>query len=154
MKTHGKCGTPTYRSWQSMLTRCTNPAAEKYPLYGGRGISVCERWRKFENFLKDMGEKPRGLSIGRINNDGDYEPGNCRWETNAQQSRNKSTTLMVAIEGITRSLKDWCDARGADYNTVYMRIYRFGWEPLRALTEPNLGRGGSLTKWRERRGSL
>jgi hypothetical protein len=76
--------TPTYVSWQNMLARCCHPSAPSYPHYGGRGITVCERWRKFENFLADMGERPEGTQISRIDNDGNYEPGNCQWLPRAE----------------------------------------------------------------------
>jgi hypothetical protein len=79
----------TYKIWGSMRQRCENPNAENYPYYGGRGIAVCERWQKFENFLADMGEKPDGLSIDRIDNSKGYEPGNCRWTTSSEQNRNR-----------------------------------------------------------------
>jgi hypothetical protein len=90
--THGQSvpRTPTYTSWVKMNDRCTNPNATGYALYGGRGISVCERWQVFANFLADMGERPSAdLSLDRIDNDGRYEPGNCRWATRSEQNRNR-----------------------------------------------------------------
>ncbi len=82
--------TPTYVSWMGMIQRCTNTKNPKYPEYGGRGIKVCERWRTFENFLADMGERPEGTTIDRYpNNDGNYESGNCRWATPSQQAANR-----------------------------------------------------------------
>lgn len=92
---HDQCWSPTYSSWAGMKDRCTNQNHKSYNNYGGRGIKVCERWMDFRNFLKDMGERPEGMSIDRIDVNGDYEPGNCRWATAKQQSSNKrnSTSL-------------------------------------------------------------
>jgi len=81
--------TPTYQTWVDMVKRCTKPRATAWHYYGGRGIKVCKRWMTFENFLGDMGERPNGLTLDRINNDGNYEPGNCRWATRKQQSVNR-----------------------------------------------------------------
>lgn len=91
-QTHGRAGTPEYRSWQSMLTRCTNPSYHRFDRYGGRGITVCAAWaNSFERFMADMGQRPAGTTLDRFpNNDGNYEPGNCRWATPAQQRQNRS----------------------------------------------------------------
>lgn len=89
--THGKSGTPTYNVWCSMIRRCRDPTVIGYHRWGGRGISVCERWLKFENFFDDMGHKPKNKSLDRINNDGHYEPSNCRWATRLQQTKNRSS---------------------------------------------------------------
>lgn len=86
---HGYHQTPTYKSWCSMYNRTSNPRMPEYRYHGARGIKLCERWRKFENFLADMGERPPGKTLDRINNDGHYEPGNCRWATPSEQNLNR-----------------------------------------------------------------
>lgn len=89
--THGHSNprTPTYTSWMSMRMRCNNPNAPKYSIYGGRGITICDHWDSFENFLADMGERPEGTTLDRVNPDGNYEPANCRWATVKEQNNNK-----------------------------------------------------------------
>jgi hypothetical protein len=93
-KKGGYCS-PTYFSWRAMIARCCNPNHEHYASYGGRGIVVCDRWRDFENFLSDMGERLIGTTLDRIDNDGNYEPGNCRWATAKQQRNNRRKRRVV-----------------------------------------------------------
>lgn len=105
--THGMSKTPTYTTWYGMLARCRNPNVTHFAEYGGRGISVCERWVKFENFLADMGERPKNSTLDRVDVNGDYEPSNCRWASKAQQSRNKRTNRFYTYAGKTMCLRDW-----------------------------------------------
>lgn len=98
---HGACDTPTYRSWSHMLDRCNNPHNHAYSRYGGRGITVCDRWMTFENFLADMGERPSlDYSIDRTDNNGNYGPDNCRWATRSEQQRNKRPYKWKRSEGL------------------------------------------------------
>ena len=94
-RTHGKSHTPTYLAWNRMHRRCKDPRVIDYEHYGGRGIVVCERWHKFENFLEDMGERPDGLTLERVNNDGNYEISNCRWATRMEQANNTRRNHIV-----------------------------------------------------------
>lgn len=114
-KTHCMTRTPAYQSWSGMKDRCLNKNDHAYERYGGRGIKVCERWMKFENFLADMGEKPDGQSIDRIDNDGDYEPSNCRWATCAQQNLNKRNSRRAKYKGETIPLIEISRLSGLKY---------------------------------------
>ena len=119
---HGMHSTPTYYSWTNMLTRCNNPNFRQYQNYGGRGIKVCERWLEFANFLEDMGERPEGTTLDRIDNDGNYEPGNCRWATQEEQLYNRTST--VTWQG--KTLLEWHKETGMNYYTMYSRLKRYG----------------------------
>lgn len=134
-RTHGLTGTPEYRVWNAMRNRCRNPKRRDWANYGGRGIRVCERWDDFEVFLADMGPRPLGTSIDRIDVHGDYEPGNCRWATPRQQSRNKRTSLMIEFGGRTQCLSAWAEELGMCKQVLLYRI-RSGWPVDKALTEP------------------
>jgi hypothetical protein len=124
--TKGGKRTPEYVSWLNMRQRCTDPKVPCYERYGGRGISVCERWMdSFPAFLEDMGKKPgRGYSIERSDNDGNYEPGNCVWATPTQQRRNMSTNRMVVVGGAEVCLAEACEQAGLKYGAVRQRMYR------------------------------
>lgn len=116
----------SYGSWAGMIQRCTNPESESYKYYGGRGIKICKRWRKFANFLADMGEPAPGLSIDRVNNNGNYEPGNCRWATAEQQANNARSVWAITSNGKTQSAARWAREFGIDKRLIYERIKR-GW---------------------------
>jgi hypothetical protein len=131
---HGRSFTRAYGSWSVMLKRCLTPSAEKYPAYGGRGIAVCERWLSFENFVADMGKPPVGMTIDRIDNDGPYEPANCRWATAKQQSRNSRRNRWLTHDGISLPLCDWAQRVGLHRTTIAARL-GLGWPVARALTE-------------------
>lgn len=133
--------TKTYECWRNMRRRCRDPRNKRFAQYGGRGITVCERWELFSNFLADMGERPAGMTIDRKDNDGNYEPGNCRWATAQEQSRHRTSTIMVCIDGVSKCLAEWAVDFGADYNNARRRIQNFGWNPTRALLTPTLRRG-------------
>lgn len=138
--THGKTKTPEYYSWKSAMARCSNPNLTEYPDYGGRGIKVCERWRIFENFLADMGERPsRHHTLDRHpDKNGDYEPGNCRWATKAEQSRNQRSNKIVDYRGRQMSVAEACDLAGVRESMVGQRL-RKGWTFERAISTPRRG---------------
>jgi hypothetical protein len=122
---HGMSGSPEYRSWSSMVRRCSDPRASGYHRYGGRGIKVCERWvGSFENFFADMGLRPEGTSLDRIDVDGNYEPGNCRWASAEQQAQNMSTNVNLTANGKTQSLAAWSRELGVSTNALSYRIRR------------------------------
>ena len=133
---HGGHGTLTYARWKSMMQRCNNPRASNYSHYGARGITVCDRWHDFSAFFADMGECPdRLMTLDRLSNDIGYEPGNCRWATQAAQNSNRSSCVKLTLSGITKTVADWATERGMTANTLSMRI-RLGWTVERALTQP------------------
>jgi hypothetical protein len=117
---------PEYSSWLHMNQRCTNERFEHYDRYGGRGIRVCDRWRNsFQNFLLDMGPKPTPRhTIEREDNDGHYEPGNCVWATRATQSANTSRAVLLTVDGVTLSQKEWGERTGLGAKTIAHRLRR------------------------------
>ncbi len=135
-RTHGQTGTRTHRIWQNMRGRCRNTNLPDYKHYGGRGIAVIERWQIFENFLADMGSAPAGLSIDRIDNNRGYEPGNCRWATQKEQTRNQRKTVWLTMGDRTLSLPEWAEITGLDPSCLFWR-YQEGWAHDRILTTPS-----------------
>lgn len=140
-RTHGESigyvPSSEYSVWVGIKTRCLNPNDHGYPRYGGRGITICERWRdSFEAFLADVGRRPSpGHSIDRIDVNGHYEPGNVRWATPLEQSNNKRNNRTVTFQGVTRSVPDWARELGLTYATLKQRL-RSGWPVEQAFTTP------------------
>lgn len=127
---HAVSGTPMYQVWAGMRDRCRNQKNKYYDRYGGRGITICERWDSFENFCADMGERPAGLTIERIDNDKGYSPDNCRWATAAEQNRNKTGVLKITIDGVTRCLSEWAREVGVTRHYLAYRIKKNGQDAI------------------------
>ena len=132
---HGECGTPTWHSWQSMVTRCTNPNASDYPRYGGRGITICQEWYQYESFKQDMGPRPEGHTLDRIDNNGNYTPANCRWATSTQQARNTRSTVIIEHKGVSKCTAEWAEDLDMPVATLAARLSK-GWSIEKALETP------------------
>lgn len=142
---HGQHGTGAHSSWMSMRQRCLNPKNPAFPSYGGRGISICDRWESFENFFADMGPRPDGLELDRIDVNGNYEPTNCRWASILQQARNQRKTRFATINGVTKPLVEWAEHYGINRRSLGSRL-RAGWTIEEALTRPKMHNGGRLAR--------
>lgn len=134
-KTHGLTKSRTYRIWSAMKVRCYRKSSKDYANWGGRGIRVCDRWHSFENFLLDMGEARQGMSIDRINNDGDYEPGNCRWVGCEIQARNTRSNVVIEWRGEKKCVSEWAESIGVPVKALRRRL-RLGWSVDDAFTLP------------------
>lgn len=128
---------PEYRTWAGLKNRCLNPNSPKFPIYGGRGIMVCDRWKhSFLCFLEDMGKKPSPLhSIERIDNNGNYEPSNCVWATNLIQSRNRTSNKVIRFNGSSKTMTEFANEFGLKVGTLWQRL-KSGWSVKDSLTEP------------------
>lgn len=137
VKKHGHAAgfdtTPTYCTWQSMKARCLDKNHKQFKNYGGRGIKVCDAWMDFPAFLYDMGERPKGKTIERIDNGGNYEPGNCVWATPKQQSRNKRTNRIIMAFGKNTTIAELAEDHGLTYNALYARIVTAKMSPEDAI---------------------
>ena len=140
---HAKTGhrSREYFTWGQMIQRCHNPKDGQYHNYGARGITVCERWRKFENFFEDMGKCPPGMSINRKDNDGDYEPENCHWATLEEQSNNRRTNRWITYNGERKTVAQWARALNIPNSTLNQRLSVYLWTEERALSLPVQHRG-------------
>jgi hypothetical protein len=138
-RTHGHTTddetSPTYHSWSGMMNRCKNKNHRSFHNYGGRGITVCEHWHTFSNFLEDMGIKPEKLSLDRIDNSLAYSPENCHWATIKQQSRNKRTTHLITHNGMTKCVTEWAEYLNINKTSLNWRIHN-GYTYEEALTIP------------------
>lgn len=127
-----------WRTWRAMKSRCYTPGAFGYEYYGGRGVKVCERWLGadgFRNFLSDMGDRPEGMTIDRIDVNSDYTPENCRWATLEEQANNTRANINITLDGRTQTLTQWVSEKGLSHSTIAARVYRQGMSPEEALTK-------------------
>lgn len=129
---------PTYYSWACMMRRTKNKNHEKWMYYGGRGISVCESWNNFANFLYDMGERPKNCFLDRINNESNYEPGNCRWVTRLDQAKNKRSSVWIYFMGERIWLYDLIKKHNLCNSTIRRRLSR-GWSIEKSVLTPGSG---------------
>ena len=136
-QSHKQSHTRTYKVWLSMRQRCLNPNNPAYKNYGGRGIAITPEWDDFAQFLADMGDVPDGMSIERINNDGGYNPSNCRWATRTEQGRNTRKCRVITHNGQTKTLSEWASEYGINHQTLGKRLDS-GWEVDHALTQSPL----------------
>ncbi len=136
--THGMTGTGVYQTWFSMIARCYKPKNDNYRWYGAQGISVCKRWHNFKNFYLDMGARPVGHSIDRINGRLGYSKKNCRWAIKKEQVSNLSNNRNLTYNGTTKHLNEWAREVGLKRRTLGMRIDNYGWSVERALTTKTL----------------
>lgn len=134
---HQMSGTAEYHAWEAIIQRCTNPKSQNYPEYGGRGITVCEKWRDFKAFFEDMGKRPPKTSIDRIDNNGPYAPCNCRWTTASTQMKNTRKSNYFTVEGVRAHITDWGRESGITPNLIRARL-RGGWSAKAALTTPHI----------------
>lgn len=126
-----------YNTWYQMLLRCENPKNHNFKHYGGRGIKVCERWKSLENFTSDMGPRPPGTTLDRINCNGDYEPKNCRWADQKTQHTNTRSAKKIVIDGESFTIHEAARQFGVDFRLISARINRLGWDAKRAATTPS-----------------
>jgi len=137
-RTHGMSKTREFRIWVGMHTRCFNHKAVSFERYGKRGITICKRWKdNFFNFFADMGKCPAGMSIDRIDNDGNYEPSNCKWSTRKEQASNRRVrkdTRYITAHGLRLSVPEWSAKLSLRRKTILERLYR-GWAGERAITK-------------------
>lgn len=137
---HGMCNTRTYKTWESMLKRCRSKNDPSFLRYGAVGITVCQEWLSFSRFLSDMGERPIGATIDRIENSKGYHKGNCRWLSLSGQCRNRTSNRILTINGVSKCLVEWSEESGIDQDTIGARLKR-GWSEEKSVFAPLHTRG-------------
>jgi len=140
---HGMFGTPTYKSWEGMLARCRKKNNIGYKSYGGRGITVCDKWLTFEGFYEDMGDRPKDMTLDRIDNNGNYCKENCRWADRITQQNNKNNNHILSCHGKTQTLTQWSREVGLSKRVIGGRIRELHWPTEKALFTPLKGNGGN-----------
>ena len=127
MKTHGLRKHPLYKTWVEMRYRCENPRKHNYKYYGGRGIKVCLRWMDFAKFVEDMGPRPDGMTLDRIDLNKDYSPQNCRWASKETQMNNMSSNRVLVVDGAAKTMTEWSRVWMVPVGTIWMRL-KLGWD--------------------------
>jgi len=155
LRTHGLSHTQAHKHWIAMLVRCNSPNRSRWKDYGGRGITVCDRWvESFENFYADMGDPPVGYTLDREDNEKSYSPDNCRWATAKTQGRNRRNNRLIEFQGCTKTLAEWAESLGVTSTTLKYRIDK-GWDLEKALNQKPAqikliewnGKSQSLNQW-------
>jgi hypothetical protein len=131
---HGMTKTPIYGIWHTMMQRCYDKNTESYPRYGGRGINVCDKWQSFEGFYEDMGDKPKGMSLERLDNNGDYCLENVIWADYKTQANNRRSNVVLEHNGKKQTMQQWCDELNLKIGTVWARLNTYGYSVDKALT--------------------
>lgn len=135
-RTHGRSQTKEWSAWSRMKQRCSSNDKRYFPYYKNRGIKICDRWNKFENFFADMGKCPEGRSLDRIDNNGNYEPSNCRWATTKEQMRNRSCSLSITYNGETLTYLQWAKRLGTCHDSIIHSRLKRGWSEEKTVTTP------------------
>jgi hypothetical protein len=130
----GVIQTPTYKTWAGMIQRCTNKNRKNYKYYGGRGINVCDKWLTFEGFYDDMNDRPEGMTIDRIDNNGNYCKENCKWSTNTDQHNNTRSNINITYNGKTQTITQWSNELGININTLRYRLFYSKWSMEKSFT--------------------
>ena len=125
---------PLFKTWCEMRYRCEKPAKWQYKYYGGKGIKVCDRWRQFENFVADMGPRPAGATLDRVDTTGDYSPENCRWASKKQQANNHGINHWITVDGERMTLAQASEKYGVKLGTIWARLKNYGWSEQEAAT--------------------